>query len=357
MKLRPTRLSRAELFLLITPLLVGALFGTWALRHTLLRSWFSVKLQGSSDALQCLAWSHDGKWLATGGGTRGGTISGRKPLPETAALFIWDAHSGSLRHRLEGPRSVVERLAWSPDDSTLASGSRAGVMAWKASSGARLDYNGVWSFQRYGDLRFSRDGHTVQTQSFSPGKKLVPQQVKLDLRSLAPPSVVATSLRGWPASELSPDGLRYAQISNSSRYLGSRIEIQDANHKRLRTSRGDMFQTLTWRDNTTLRGLAYITAGYKKLSAMLCEMNVQTGRETWLELNSDKPLEAAFSRDASLVAVREAEQIHIYDAATGVELRSVSCGPPEAMQSLAFSPDAKTLAYLEGSAVRLFELK
>jgi hypothetical protein len=118
-----------------------------------------------------------------------------------------------------------------------------------------------------------------------------------------------------------------------------------------------MFETLAWRDNTTLRGLAYISAGYKKLGAMLCQMNVQTGKETWLEMNSDKPLEGVFSLDASLVAVREAEQIHIYNAATGVELRSIHCGPLQANQSLAFSPDAKTLAYLEGSAVRLVDLK
>src|SRR5207302_472218 len=67
-------------------------------------------LRGHSRAVQTLAFSPDGKLLASAGGTMG-------PYGE---VLLWDAAWGQQLASLQGPRDWVESLTFTADSRTLA---------------------------------------------------------------------------------------------------------------------------------------------------------------------------------------------------------------------------------------------
>ncbi len=72
-----------------------------------------------------LAVSTDGKMIASGG--------------PSGKLYLWDADSGELLHKLEGHTDSVVSLAFSPDKQTLISGGYDGlVCVWDIHTGDKL---------------------------------------------------------------------------------------------------------------------------------------------------------------------------------------------------------------------------
>jgi WD40 repeat protein len=111
--------------------------------------------------LTTVAFSGDGKYLAAGGDFR------------DAAVFVWDAATGKLLHRLPGPRGGVLALAFTPDGQQLAGGGGQhggdrpqNVILWDAATGKEL--------RRFGQpgvivnaLAFRRDGKVLATTAGS----------------------------------------------------------------------------------------------------------------------------------------------------------------------------------------------
>jgi WD40 repeat protein/tetratricopeptide (TPR) repeat protein len=84
-----------------------------------------------------LAWSPDGRWLATGGGRFLGINNAK--IKEPGLVQIWDPVNGHEVHRLKGHPWFVFALAWSPDAKRLATGCIHGeVKIWDAATGQQL---------------------------------------------------------------------------------------------------------------------------------------------------------------------------------------------------------------------------
>jgi WD40 repeat protein len=79
-------------------------------------------LAGHPKPIDALAFSRDGKWLASGGGAR--------------TLLVWDLATGEIKYRLVGHTGFVHAVAFSPDGRLLASSSEDGtVRLWSMATG------------------------------------------------------------------------------------------------------------------------------------------------------------------------------------------------------------------------------
>jgi WD40 repeat protein len=73
-------------------------------------------------AIRCLAFSKDGRWLASGA---------------EQSIAIWDTATGQAVHRLHGQRDAVHSIAFSPDGTCLASSGLHGEVRIRDLQGAR----------------------------------------------------------------------------------------------------------------------------------------------------------------------------------------------------------------------------
>jgi hypothetical protein len=109
--------------------------------------YFSMKLIGSDSLDKKLAFSPDGKWLASAS------------FPGT--VKVWDVATGQESFTLKGHNSEVKQVAFSPDGMRLASASLdATVKVWDAATGQE-------------SLTLKGHTHPVSSVAFSPdGKRL-----------------------------------------------------------------------------------------------------------------------------------------------------------------------------------------
>lgn len=109
------------------------------------------KLEGHQDTPHAASFSPDGRYLATGGG-RG---------DRRAEVFLWDANNWTFLRRLRERSFVVLSLAFSPDGTVLATGSREDtVRLWNVESGKE-------------NVTLRGHSYRVQDVAFSPNGEII----------------------------------------------------------------------------------------------------------------------------------------------------------------------------------------
>jgi WD40 repeat protein len=150
--------------------------------------------QGHSDYVSAVAWSPDGKRIASGSGDH--------------TVQVWDARDGSHVYIYRGHSSDVSTLAWSPDGKYIASaGLDNTVQVWEAATGKL-----VYTYRGHGDVVYdvawspdgtriasaSNDG-TVQVWHAFTGNPILTYKSLPSSRGAPAP---------WNAVAWSPDGKR-----------------------------------------------------------------------------------------------------------------------------------------------------
>jgi WD40 repeat protein len=136
-------------------------------------------LEGHADGASCVAFSPDGRSLATGG-------SGR-------IVRLWDLKSGAARRTLEGHADRILCVAFSPDGRSLAVGGSDGTVR-------------LWDLEPGGE-RWMLEGHTggVLCVAFSPDGRSLAIGVSdgsVRLREFASGTLLGTfcaGAEGWAA--------------------------------------------------------------------------------------------------------------------------------------------------------------
>jgi WD40 repeat protein len=83
-----------------------------------------------------LAFSHDGRWLATGGFMpQGGSWSNRLDPAALPAPTIFDLQSGKPVLQVPAPPALMTQLAFTPDNQRLLASAGEAVTAWDSGSG------------------------------------------------------------------------------------------------------------------------------------------------------------------------------------------------------------------------------
>jgi WD40 repeat protein len=262
---------------------------------------FAPTVQGQVDKIlrdfphgvDCLAFSPDGKTLATG--TR--ASAGGKD-----AVTLWDVATGKELCRLDGDDPFgCSSLTFSPDGKTLITngGPKETLLLWDVMTRkVRLAIKvppGVG-----GHLSVSPDSRTLAASGHGPPVHLYDTQTGKERLSLKGDFQALSVV-------FSPDG----KMIGASTYEGS---------------------VGLW-DSTTGRQLA------------LLKRHTETVRSI------------AFSPDSkSLYSVGQDRLLVYWDTATGKERKAIDAGEGRRTQFGALSPDGKTLAVLGGGCLRLFDL-
>jgi len=336
---RPKRAWRwKEVLLLCAPMLVLlCAFGVIAAKNRWLPA---PRMELSRGRVLCLAFSPDGKTLATG------SVSGR---PRIHGIKLWDVQSKSLLRALAvtgaHPDGYLLSVAFSAEGKLIAGGGADGsITLWNAQTGAMLRSTTV--NYMVGVVAFSPNGRYLATTGalYSGGIQIWDIKTGAPVRKLAPPTGGVSSV------VFSADGklmacVRWSPPLNSPKYHVSLWNAQNWQLLKTLNLDGDYYAAAFMPDKNTLA-----IGG----SASTLLWNIQTGSQRLLPGCQA----GAVSPDGKLAASVTDNGAKLWDMKTGSLLREWRIGPSKVQRGrqVEFSSDSQMLAGLHDGTVRLWDI-
>ena len=338
----------------------------WSLEGKLIKT-----LSGHAAGVRSVTFSSDGKYIASAS------------TDETVKLWTNKSNNSNLVLTLKGHSNWVNSVRFTRDSLSLISGSRdKTVKIWK------LHNDSLPTLQAHDDsitgISFSPDGSLMATSSLDKKVKLWNRegnQIKLITEFTKHPKEV------WDVS-FSPDGNRIASVGKDKKLI-----IWDKKGKLLHTSEGHKYaiHSVTWspdgktlatgsEDNTVI---IWSREG-KKLKIL----KGHTDAVNWVSFSPDGKLIASASddktiriwdKDGKLIAVtndKESHQLRVYSLAWSPDSSKIASVSNDGsvklwnsnaqlmrtldtsgdwFNSIAFSPDGKTLAATSDDKVKLWD--
>jgi hypothetical protein len=272
-------------------------------------------LIGHKGEARNLAFSPDGKWLASSG--------------FDATVRIWDLATGQPPKVIPAD-SPIWGLGWSPDGKILGFGglSSIGKLVDAASGAERATLSGHEA-QIMG-VSFSRDSSIVATCSMDNSGRLWDVATGKERMSFR------GHLLGAASVAFSPDG-KFLAVGSVDHQIGIWDCINSGLRMSLDAHRGGVWSLSYSADGRTL------VSGSQDGTAKIWDMTTGKERQTLRPPNSTE-VHAGISPDGRLVATISKEGVlKLWDATSGKELASVQAHSAYG-RFLSFSPNGKSLA-------------
>jgi WD40 repeat protein len=147
---------------------------------------------GNGQATGCLAFTPDGRALATG-----------HMVDREYGIKLWDVQQGKERAVLRGPTGMPTALAFSPDGRLLAAACGQSLWVWDAGTGETSVTHRI-DLQHYKDVAFTPDGRFLAVARNDQTVRL------LDTRTWAESAAFDWEIGPIVTLAIAPDGMRAA---------------------------------------------------------------------------------------------------------------------------------------------------
>ena len=269
-------------------------------------------LKGYHWHVTSVAFSPDGKQIISGGYNN--------------LIKLWDSQSGEEIRTLKGHTDDVNSIAFSPDGKTIASGSRdSTIKLWDSQSGEEIrtlkghtdDVNSI---------AFSSDGKYIVSGSNDETIKLWDSQIGIEIRTLKGHRFSVNSVA------FSPDGKTIVSCGS-----GSMKFWESQSGEEIRSYEYSIFECVAFSPD----GKYIVCGGFTTIK--LWDNQSREEIKT-MEGHIHEVTGVAFSPDRKyLVSWSYGDGIKLWNRQSGKTIRTLKGGAHFFVNSVAFSPDSKTI--------------
>lgn len=341
-------------------------------------------LTGHTDTVTSVAFSTDGKTLATGsadttirlwdtgtgkhevtltGHVGGITLLQFLPDEETLAsgsyddtIRLWDLKTRQLKATLGGHTSGVHSITFAQDGGMLVSNGWQKNMLWDAKTGQRL---GTFRVELPDKIeRFNRFGRVISGALSPDASILVSWHIKQGIRlwdTKTGKRITDLNLKertGFNTVALSPDGKTLASEGKENE-----IQLWDVNTRKPQTTLTDQMGRVSM-TRFSPKGdilVSQSSTDYRFQQIWFWDVKKEQPKAnfSWQTRSIYSPI---FSDDGNTFAAHNGDQIKVWDVQTG-QLKTIFTGHSEMGRSVQYLPDGKTLVSRTYSKVFLLDVK